>query len=408
MNFYNLDQQDWSVLESERLQGWFEMDTGLFGMRSPGELVEVDHGESGFLPRPLPPEVVLTSEQHELIAESRELLGEIRGLTAPGLLPNPGILLRPLQRQEALRSSSLEGTYASDEELLLYELEPVAADDASKAAAQWAEVFNNDLALQMAEEMQGQGELTLWSVRRLHQILLAGVRGQEKKPGAFRVDQVYIGKDHRFIPPPGYLVGQCMEALEAYWQTADKDYPALVRAFYVHYQFEAIHPFLDGNGRIGRVLLSVMIAQWHGMDRSWVFLSEYFEKHRDEYVDGLFRVSTAGDWDGWVTFCLRAMVSQGQETIARCRAMLALRQEWREKVQEIDLKSRAFRLVDRLFSLPVIDVASAEKALGVKTYQTALADLERFESLGLIERIEGRYPLTFIAQGVRRIAHGPY
>ena len=383
------------------------MDTGLFGKRSPGELVEIDHGEHGFLPRPLPPEFVLTSEQHELVAASRELLGEIRGLTAPGLLPNPGILLRPLQRQEALRSSSLEGTYASDEELLLYELEPVVADDASKASAQWAEVFNNDLALQVAEKMRSQGELTLWGVRRLHEILLGGVRGQDKQPGEFRKSQVFIGSDHRFVPPPGYLVDESMEALEAYWRSFDKEYPALVRAFLVHYQFETIHPFLDGNGRIGRVLLSVMIAHWHGMDRSWVFLSEYFEKHKNEYVDGLFRVSTEGDWDGWVTFCLHAMVAQGEETIARCRAMLALRQEWRERVQAADLKSRAFRLIDRLFSLPVIDVASAEEALGVKTYQTALADLERFEALGLIERIEGRYPLTFMAHGVRRIAHGP-
>jgi len=194
------------------------MDTGLFGQRSPGELVAVGGGEFGFAPHPLPPAIELTGGQHALLAEARELLGEVRGLTSVGLLPNPGILLRPLQRQEALRSSSLEGTHATDEELLLFELEPVDASDPEKAPAQWAEVHNNVLALRAAEDVRKMGDLTLWGVRRLHQILLEGVRGERKRPGELRNAQVYIGSDHRFIPPPGHMVLVCMEALESYWR----------------------------------------------------------------------------------------------------------------------------------------------------------------------------------------------
>jgi len=381
------------------------MDPSRFGERSPGRLVAIDGGEVAFAPAPLPADISLGREELELLGEAKGAIGEIRGLTVGENLPDPTVLLRPLQMEESLRSSSLEGTYATDEELLLYELDLAPEGSKSSRTMRQREVSNLRRTLLRGEALLGERDLRLFDVRALHQTLLTGVRGDEKQPGAFRKGQVFIGVDHRFAPPPGHLVEQCMQDLEAYWCDPRDDLPHLMRALVVHYQFEAIHPFLDGNGRIGRALLSLMIARWCGLERPWLYLSAFFEDHRDEYIHRLFQVSASGDWSGWIQFGLHAMIEQGADTVRRCRALLALRQRWITSIREANLKTRVLQLVDTLFAFPIINVERARRGMGVRAYQTARSDLEQLAELGILQPMQGVWPLAFRAGEVSRIAH---
>lgn len=340
-----------------------------------------------------------------LLLDAADVIGELRGLTAPQQLNNPGVLLRPLQREESLRSSSLEGTYATPEELLLYEIDPEAPESEADPANRWREVYNCDAALQQGAQAVEQQGLTLHLVRGLHQTLLEGVRGEDKSPGAFRDGQVYIGTDMRFVPPPGYLVQELMEDLHGYWSSPPESIPPLIASFIVHYQFETIHPFRDGNGRIGRVLLSLMLARWCRLSAPWLYLSRYFEQHKDEYIDGLYRISAEGAWEDWISFCLRGVVKQGRETIDRCRRLLELRAEWIALVQETGLKARCFKIIDALLARPVITVVQAHQLLEV-AYNTAHSDLRSLERFGVVEELTSYKQTAFIAPRVRDIAHG--
>jgi len=380
------------------------MDINVFNpARSPGQLVRIEADEQAFLPDPLPPHGLhLSADTRDLLAEAREQIAVVRGLTDPLNLPDPGILLRPLQLEESLRSSSLEGTHADDQELLFYELDPsdLGQDERARSVR---EVANLRQALQLAAGLHSQRAIRLNDIRELHQTLLRNVRGEDKQPGHFRSIQVYIGTDHRFIPPPAHHVTEGMEELARYCEHPDDKLPALVRALLVHYQFEAIHPFRDGNGRVGRALLTLMIAQASQLSAPWIHLSAFLEDHREEYMQSLFDVSAKGDWERWLNLGLRAAAHQARDAADRCRQLLALRREWTDMIRASGLKARTIALLDHLLSLPVIDVETARRLLQVRTYPTARADLERMVELGMIEPIPNRYPLTFSAPRVSRI-----
>lgn len=380
------------------------MDTARFQPDAmPGRLVRIENGEQAFVPNPLPPRLELTADIFLLLAQAREEIAVVRGLTDPLNLPDPTVLLRPLQLEESLRSSSLEGTFAEDEELLLFELDAPEAPEAANRADQTREVANLRQTLQLSASLISQRAPTVHDVRSMHQLLLRHVRGQDKSPGEFRAGQVFIGADHRFIPPPGHLVGDAMQSLLAYWANPKDDLPALVRAILAHYQFEAIHPFRDGNGRVGRALLTLMIAQCSSLSAPWIHLSAFFEKHRREYFDTLFDVSASGAWLDWVDFCLRAVMTQAKDTADRCRELLQLRKQWGNEIQQANLKARTLSLIDRLLSLPVIDVETARELLDVKSYMTARTDLDQLVKLNILEPIPDRFPLTFRAPDVTRI-----
>lgn len=381
------------------------MDTARFGSLSPGELVRIGPDEHAFVPAPLPERLDPEAVPMDLLLDAADVVAELRGLTSPRQLTNPGLLLRPLQREESLRSSSLEGTYATPEELLLFELDPEEPQGDSDAANRWREVYNCDIALQQGAAALNDRELTLHLVRALHQTLLRGVRGDDKSPGQFRVGQVFIGTDKRFVPAPGYLVQELMEALEAYWSGPPRGAHPLVAASMIHYQFETIHPFRDGNGRIGRLLLSLMVARWCRLSAPWLYLSRFLEQHKEEYVDRLFRVSADNAWSDWVSFCLRAVASQGRETIDRCARLLDLRAQWVEVIQESRLKVRSIKLIDALFARPVITVVQAKELMGV-AYNTAHADLRALEEHGIVRALSDYKQAAYIATAVRDIAHG--
>jgi Fic family protein len=265
------------------------MDASSFEAAAPGELVELGYGEFAFVPEPLPPMWQWPAALWPLLVRAKEQLARLDGMTKN--LPDPGIFVRPLQQREAMRSSSLEGTYASPRELLLFDLKPDASTAERPEANAWREVYNYNKALRHGAATVAERGLLFSLIPELHKILLTGVRGRDRTPGQFRNDQVFIGVNHRFAPPPVTHLRICLDQLRAYLSAPTGEHDPLIRCFLVHYQFETIHPFSDGNGRVGRLLLSLMIQAWCEASGPWLYLSAFFDQHKDEYIDSLFAVS---------------------------------------------------------------------------------------------------------------------
>ncbi|HNS21847.1 MAG TPA: Fic family protein [Sedimentisphaerales bacterium] len=332
--------------------------------------------------------------------KAKESLARLDGIGRT--LPNPELLLRPLEKREALRSSSLEGTYASPRELLLFELEPQEPKSESDPANAWREVSNHSLALRQGMKLLGSLPFCLRLIRDLHTTLLKGVRGRDRAPGSFRKCQVHIGSDRRFVPPPPNQLQVCLDAFEKELNRQDPICDPLVRACILHYQFEAIHPFMDGNGRVGRVLLSLLVYKWCELLMPWLYMSAFFEKYKDEYVDNLFRVSTKGDWETWIEFCLRGTTEQAEDSIRRCDALRQLRDRFMQQAGKVSV--RAHTIIEDLFTSPVVRISKLAKRHSV-TYPTAKADVDGLVEKGVLQVIPDVRPKAYFAPDIFKIAY---
>lgn len=361
-----------------------------------GELV-ADHA---FIPNPLPPKWELPSNLWPAIAEAKQQIGILEGIGRN--LPNPGILLRPLGDREAIQSSRLEGTYLTPKELLLFELEPRESKSEDDPANDQREVLNYRYALNHG--INSELPLSLRLLGEMHRILMTGVRGKDKTPGDFRKLQVAIGSSRRFIPPPPDKVLSCLHEMELYLHQDESKYDPLVDCFLVHYQFETIHPFNDGNGRVGRLLLAIMMQKRCQMSKPWLYLSEFFERYREEYVDLLFRVSAKNDWESWIDFCLRATVTQARETIIRCEKLLKIRDEFNTKLLKVGGSVRLSQIVEMIFHSPFVRIAELSRILKV-TYPTAKADVLRLADAKILKELPNISPMTYYAPEVFRVAY---
>lgn len=381
------------------------MDIHLFQSDRPGDLVTITRdnitgSQHAFIPHPLPPRWEFPLRLWPLLAEARQQLGVLEGIGRN--LPNPGILLRPLADREAIRSSQLEGTYATARELLLFEIQPRQSRSEDDPANAQREVYNYRRALH--EAANPVLPLSLRLVRDLHRTLLDQVRGRDRSPGEFRRIQVAIGSDHRFVPPPPHLVLPCLDRLEKYLHVGNLAYDSLVNSFLVHYQFETIHPFVDGNGRVGRLLLAIMLQQSGELSKPWMYLSEYFEKHREEYVERLFDVSARANWEGWVEFCLRGTIEQARTTIRRCDRLLEVREEFMKRLANAGGSARLNKIVESVFFSPFVRIADLSSQLGV-TYPTAKADVHRLVRAQILKELKNATPKTFYAPEVFDVAY---
>lgn len=384
------------------------MDPKQFSEKSPGQLWEISaHGKRdwAFIPAPLPSSLEMSDELWELLAQAREELARLDGLGR--MMPNYNLLLKPLQQREALTSSSLEGTYATPEQLLVFEIDPQEPKSATSPESSWQEVANYGKALELGRQILIEQPISLNMIRQMHQQLLAGVRGASKDPGNFRQTQVHIGSDRRFIPPPPHEVSPCLYDLELAIRQEDKAIHPLIFCFMAHYQFEAIHPFLDGNGRVGRSLLSLMIYQQCHLKHPWLYLSAFFERYKDEYIDLLFKVSTQGDWSSWIKFCLRGTVEQSVDSIQRFDALLSLRNQYTEQLIEMGGNIKLTRLVDYLFERsPAITARQAANFCNLSN-PTARSQIERLVKAGiLVESTFVKRPKIFIAPAIFKIVFG--
>jgi Fic family protein len=363
------------------------MDISKFGEKSPGKLIEIS-GVPGvthaFIPKHLPPDWNWPERLWPLLMKAREELARLDGVGKH--LPNPQLLLTPLQNREAQRSSSLEGTFATPEQLALFEMAPNDTSLEKDTLEATQEVSNYGKALRFRDETQQQLPVSLRLIRVLHKILLEGTHRSNAIPGEFRRGQVIVGSSARYVPPPVNLLAGCLDHFEKYLHQPKK-LDLLVEAFLVHYQFEAIHPFGDGNGRIGRLLLAITTQDWCGLSGQWLYMSAYFDTHKDEYIDRLFSVSTNADWEGWVEFCLKGVIEQSIDTQQRCSLLLDLRETYKQQLTDAKSPARLSLLMDGLFTNPVATASGVMQKYHV-SHPTARADLDTLCKFGILKEVQ--------------------
>lgn len=382
------------------------MDTSLFTEASPGRLIPTLEGSLAFAPNPLPPEI-----DFNLIglkyAEATQAIGELKG--ACRRLANPWILIRPLQRHEALTSSAMEGTFTTEDALLLAE---AGQPDTKNASTR--EVANYLAALGLTLEMVKELPISHRVIKAAHATLLEGLslqRGAQKRPGEYKQEQNWIGgktiENARFVPPPPAVAQQAMDELEKYINRTDTSFPPpLIDLALVHYQIEAIHPFLDGNGRVGRMLVSLMATQNGLLDMPVLYLSPVLEDLKDEYIDLMFGVSARGDWTSWLLFFFDRVIASCGETVAIIDSLIRTQAEMRDAIAKESRSASAISLVDYLVERPAITVTEAAKKLNV-TYAAARSTVAKFEQLGFLTPMKDTYPQVFFSPQIIRATRPP-
>ncbi len=306
------------------------------------------------------------------------------------MLANPHLMVGPFLRREAVLSSRIEGTVTNLRQLLMYEAAPTIQPQPSDIS----EVSNYVSAMGYGLDRLDNLPFSLRLIRELHGRLLHGVRGQENRIGEFRTIQNYIGGysrgtiDARYVPPPVEQMNQAMNELEAFIHEPT-DLPFLIQLAMIHYQFEAIHPFADGNGRIGRLMLSLLMCDKGYLPQPMLYLSAYFEKHRDEYMDRLLRVSQVGDWENWIAFFLDAVAEEATEATRRSQDLQDLQQSFRDNLQTRRSSALTLRLVDLLFEAPVITMRAVRERLEV-TARTAQLQINRLIDAGILVEATGQ------------------
>lgn len=354
------------------------------------------------MPDPLPERLELPSDLHELLFEAGDRIATLSGTGET--LPNPDLLLRPLEDREAVESSELEGTHASPEELLLYSKDPKDPTSKHDRTNDWREVFNYRAALHEGWKQLFELPLSINVIKSMHSRLMSGVRGGDSTPGEIRRKQVGImrGGEYKFIPPPHTMLIEPLRELEKYINAPCAPTQKLVRTFLAHYQFESIHPFGDGNGRIGRAVMSLMIYKMFGHRHPWVYLSPFLHRHKEEYYERLFRVSTHGEYGEWLRFCLKATIAQCNDSITRCEMLRRLRYRYLTRITGVE-SARTRLLIDELFKNATLGVAETRHKCKI-SYPTAKADIRILENAGILRQINGVSPITYYAWEIFRIS----
>lgn len=370
-----------------------------------GSLVRTIEGQHAFVPAPLPPAIDLASIAVSM-AEAMQAVGELKG--ACRRLQNPYMLVRPLQRQEALTSSAMEGTFTTDDNLLLAEAGMENIKDESTK-----EVINYIRALNSSIQLLRTLPISHRIIRRAHELLLSGLssaRGAQKRPGEYKKDQNWIGgraiDAARFVPPPPVETQTCMDQLEAYINRERKPNlipTPLMDLALVHYQLETIHPFADGNGRVGRMLISLMAINSNLLETPILYVSPALEKRKDEYIDLMFGVSARGNWSDWINFFFNIVTVSCRETIEIVDRIINLHENYREKVASSMRTANGIKLVDFLFESPVTTIGEAASKLGV-TYPAAKATVDKLVEIGILSEYENIYPKAFVARGIANAA----
>jgi Fic family protein len=243
--------------------------------------------------------------------------------------------------------------------------------------------------------------LSLRFIRELHRALLIGVRGADKTPGQFRRVQVSIGD--RFVPPPIDELAASLDAFEKFIHGTSGVDP-LIRVFWLHYQFEAIHPFRDGNGRVGRLLLALSVMSMCGLSQPWLYMSAYFERHRKTYMDLLHRISTEGAWKEWTLFCLRGAAEESRDAARRVGRLLALREQHQRELGAIGAKARLLLTLDELFATPILTTPLVQQRRGID-FGTAKSDIARLVDAGILSEVKDRRVRTYVAHAILAAAN---
>jgi len=363
-----------------------------FDEAAPGEIVPTTTSKgtySAFQPDPLPPSIN-TEQLITPLAEATQALGRLHGIG-----PRVGsreILIEPFIRKEALESSQIEGTHATLSDIYAYEAGQEALIDEDRQQGT-QEVVNYLHALTHGLDAITAGDpITVELLCEMHDRLLSGVRGDEADPGELRSTQNFIGstpyiQDARYVPPPpNKIPGLLEDLLES--ANPETNLHSLLRIGLIHYQFETIHPFLDGNGRLGRLLISLLLQRDGLLPEPYLYLSSYFNARRSDYVDHLLAVSQHGEWEEWLLFFLRGVQSQADEAHQRANLLVDLREDYQQRYQS-EQSENILKLVMRLFEDPYLDVNTAAEWLDVE-YSTANRLIGQLEDDGILEELTGK------------------
>ena len=326
-------------------------------------------------------------------------------------LPNPAVLLAPMTVNEAVLSSRIEGTQATLEEVLEQDA-GIPTTDAGRAA-DIQEIANYRYVLRMAEQETQHRPLSLSFVKQAHQILMQGVRGHGKAPGAFRTDQNWIGRPNtpieqaRFVPPDPVVLIQALEDWERYLNAGDED--PILQVAVAHAQFEILHPFKDGNGRMGRLLIPLLLFQRGILSRPMFYLSEGLERRREEYYDRLKAITDAGDWQGWVGFFADAIVEQAGGNLEKARKMLELYARLKEDFINVTRSQYAVPVLDAFFVRLILNATDVQQDAGIANRITANSLLRQLADAGLVRRVRdaaGRRPAVYALPNLINIVEG--
>jgi Fic family protein len=376
-----------------------------FSSSRAGRVVRTPRSYSAFIPNRLPPTLEYSPRLIRRLSEADRLLGELAGLGRD--LPNPYLLVNPAIHREAVLSSRIEGTDAELEDLYLFEVEPNEPPNKPDVR----EVHNYVVALEYGLKRLATLPVSLRLVRELHERLMSGVRGGHATPGEFRTTQNWIGppgcllNEATFLPPPPEELITALGEWEEYIHRSE-EIPELVRLAMIHYQFEAIHPFVDGNGRVGRLLITLLLCHWELLPQPLLYLSAFFEEHGNEYYRCLLGVRLRGEWEEWVEFFLTGVREQARDALATARALVHLQSQYRATLYGRGFTRITPRILDRLFETPVVTAPLIRDQMRV-SFNTAQKTIDDLVKAGvLIEATGQRRNRSWVAREIMDIISG--
>ena len=357
-----------------------------------GRYVEQLAGYKAFIPNPLPPnpDLLMDSEMWQLLSQADRALGRLDGST--DALPNPDLFVFMYVRKEAVLSSQIEGTQASLIDVLEFESQTLAPENPQDVA----EVVNYVAAVNYGLDRLKNLPISLRLIREIHRELMREVRGSEREPGEFRRTQNWIGAsgcslgDATYVPPPPHEMIQALDNLEKFLHDPTP-MPVLIKIGLAHAQFDTIHPFLDGNGRTGRLLITFLLCEQNILKRPLLYISYYFKKYRTEYYDRLQAVRDSGQWEGWLKFFLRGVYEVAQEASTTARRLVNLKEEHQQVL--LDRMGRragnAITLLEKLYFRPIITVEQVQEIIQL-SYPNANTLVKDICELGILQEITGQ------------------
>ena len=362
---------------NQRLGSYISHDVG-------GEVVRA------YLPPALPPIPAVRLDEFQLLFEqANQSLGRLDGLAS--VLPDLGLFIYAYVRKEAVLSSQIEGTQSSLSDLLLFENDeaPGVPIQDVQEVLNYVAALNHGLA-----RLRGGFPLSLRLIREIHEVLLSKGRGSTKEPGEFRRSQNWIGGTRpgnaAFVPPPPEHVMECMGELETFLHAEHTGLPPLIRAGLVHVQFESIHPFLDGNGRLGRLLITFLLCAAGALREPILYLSLFFKTHRQTYYDLLTRVREKGDWEAWIEFFLSGVKDTSEQAVGAARQIITLHDCDRKKVEALGRPAAtALRVFQHAQTNPILSIPMTAQKIGV-SFPTVTSAVNHLQNLGVLREITGK------------------
>lgn len=371
------------------------MNTHLLENSPLGRLEPIGNGFFGYVPSALPHQVGLNPRLVRLLDDATRAVGTLQGVGET--LPSPDLLVQPFVRREAVLSSMIEGTQTLLSDLLLYEATSSRQDLKGDAG----EVLNYIRAMRRGIELLQDFPISARVINAMHAELMDGIESEDRQPGAFRNVQVIIAggsrrvQDARYIPPPPHMV----PGLIAEWErfvNEPLEMPPLIQCALMHYQFEAIHPYQDGNGRLGRLLIGLLLHATNVLTTPLLYVSGYFERYRTQYLDHLLQVSVTGDWQPWLAFFLEGVADQANDALQRSRQLRRVYDDFRQRLIENGSSSNTLRLLDMLFETPYVTPMGAAVRLGISR-PGAQKLLDRVAGLGILTILPKQRPQLYVS-----------